>query len=81
MRYFLGFLIIIGLIFVGILLLIRLFFGGSDPAPKAKADLVSYAGSTKTVQLTIDGPINSEQEHQQIKIEVSSTQTRLGPSG
>jgi hypothetical protein len=77
MRYFLGFLIMLGLVFVGILLLVRLFFGSPDQEQTAKAGLVENAGTTKTVQLTIDGPINANQVHKQVKIEVSNSQSRL----
>lgn len=77
MRVIVGFLIVIGLIFVGILLLVRLLFGGSDPAPQPKDDLVDSATTTQTMQLTIQGPVTADQEHKQIKVEVSASQTRL----
>lgn len=72
MRYFIGFLVTIGLI---ILLLVLLFSGGGKPktatTPKT---LTSYATSDAQVSLTIDGPVNAEQTHKQSQIIVDNGQ-------
>lgn len=73
MRYFIGFLITIGLV---ILLIFLLFHGGGTP-PKVKVTpktLVSYASTNAEARLTIDGPVNADQLHQQIRITVNSTE-------
>lgn len=81
MRYFLGFLIIIGLLFIGILLLVRLLFGGNDqkvtPEEAQKNKLSSYIGTGRTVELTVDMPINADQVHRQVNIEVGTSQTTV----
>jgi hypothetical protein len=69
MRYFVGFLIAIGLF---ILLIVLLVHGGKKPAqvPTTKKTLTSYSTTDAVAKLTIDGPINSEATHQQIQISV-----------
>ncbi len=63
MRYFLGFLITILLLFMLILLLFR---GGSKPKVQVTGKaLSSYATTDAEVRLTTDGPVNAEEEHQQ----------------
>ena len=67
MRYFLGFLVTIGLLIAVILMI----FGGGDDAPKvdkSSKPLSSYATSDSAVQLTIDGKTNANQLHQQVRI-------------
>jgi hypothetical protein len=73
MRYFLGFLISIGLIIV---LIFLLFHGGGSKAkvPTTAKTLESYASTDAEVRLTIDGPVNSQQEHQQIRVTVDRSQ-------
>lgn len=71
MRYFLGFLVTMGLI---ILLIILLFSGGGKPkVPTTSKTLDSYAATNAEVRMTIDGPINSEQQHQQLRITVGQS--------
>jgi hypothetical protein len=68
MRYFIGFLITIGLI---ILLIVLLFTGGggSNPKkPKTTKALTDYASTDAVVRLTIDGPIVADQNHQAVQI-------------
>lgn len=69
MRYFVGFLITLGLI---ILLIVLLFSGGGKPKDHTlPKPLSSYSTSDAQVSLTIDGPINAAQDHDQIEITVS----------
>lgn len=65
MRYFVAFFITMGLIF---LLVVLLFGGGKSKAPPTPKTLGSYASTNAEAQLTIDGPINAAQDHQQIQI-------------
>ena len=68
MRYFLGFLITIGLI---ILVIVLLFRGPSKPKVSTTSKtLDSYASTNAEVKLTIDGPINAQSEHDQTRITV-----------
>lgn len=66
MRYFVAFFIAIGLIF---LLIFLLFHGGRKPKTNPPA-LTSFASTDAQVQFTLDGPINAQQNHQQIRITV-----------
>ncbi len=67
MRYFLAFLVTLGLILV---LFTLLFHGGSKPKTPAGKPLSSYATTDAVVRMTIDGPINADQSHQAIRITV-----------
>lgn len=73
MRYFIGFLITIGLI---ILLIVLLLTGGGSPKkPKTTKALADYATSDAVVRLSIDGPINADQNHQAVRITVGQSDT------
>jgi hypothetical protein len=66
MRYFIGFLVTVGLI---ILLIVLLFHGGGkSKVPSTSKTLTSYASTNAQVSLTIDGPINATSLHEQIRI-------------
>lgn len=70
MRYIIGFFITIGLI----ILLIALLVGGGgnkSKVPKTSKPLPSYATTDASVRMTIDGPVNAQQIHQQIRITVN----------
>lgn len=69
MRYIVGFLIGIGLIVLTFILIVRIFSGGDEPAPR-RIDLDSYASTDTVMRLTVDGPIVADQQHQQIRITV-----------
>lgn len=76
MRYFVGFLIAIGLI----VLLIVLIFGGSHKTakvPTAPKTLSSYSTTDAVAILTIDGPIIDPQDHNSVQISVSNVATTL----
>ena len=66
MRYYVGLSVTVILI---ILLIFLLFHGGSKPnAPTLSMPLHSYANTDAEVRMTIDGPINANQDHQQVQI-------------
>lgn len=82
MRYFVGFLVTIGLL---ITLLVLLFTGGQgnkggkagkagnpliSARPQTTDQLVAYSDTAAVVRLIIDGQINSNQTHQAIRITV-----------
>jgi hypothetical protein len=66
-RYFIGFMITIGLI---ILLIFMLFRGGGNQqnVPKTSKPLASYATTDAQTIFTTEGIVNSNQEHGQIRI-------------
>ena len=73
MRYFIGFLITIGLI---ILLIVLLFHhGGSGKVPATKAPLISYANTDTIVRETMDQVINAPDNHRTIQITVGRDNT------
>jgi hypothetical protein len=77
MRYFLGLLIGLGLIILFIILLVRLIFGGGGEQQKPKTDLLTYSDTNVVMRLLIDGPINADQDHRRIQIDVSDTMNEL----
>jgi hypothetical protein len=69
MRYYIGLLITLGLL---ILVLFLLFHGsGKTNVPTTSEPLFSYANTGSEVRLTIDGPINANEDHQQVQITVN----------
>ena len=75
MRYFIGFLVTIGLF---ILLIVILVGGGGDSNNKEVKNrpLSSYANTDATAIMTVDGEVNSAHVHQQIRISVNKDQVR-----
>ncbi|MDB5168732.1 MAG: hypothetical protein JWO41_88 [Candidatus Saccharibacteria bacterium] len=69
LRYFVGFVVVIGLL----ILLIVLIFGGGDnkKVPQTTRTLSSYAAGNSQVSMTIDGKENSASEHRQVVIAVN----------
>lgn len=74
MRYLIGFLVTIGLI---ILLIVLLLSGGGNKAkvPNTPKTLESYYNTDAIARLTIDGPINADIQHQQVRITVGRDDT------
>ncbi len=81
MRYFIGFLITIGLI---IFLIVLLFTGGGGSKSKTQSgtqrpttvqQLGDFASTDAVARLTIDGPINADQNHQSVQITVGNDDT------
>lgn len=73
MRYFIGFLVTIGLIIVLILLL---FSGGHNDHKKLKPTttlLPTYASTDAVARITIDGKINADQDHSAVRITVGKS--------
>ena len=77
MRYFLGFLIFIGLIILAIIFLIRLIFGGGGQPVEPKTELLEYARTAKVMRLTIDGPITADETHRRIQFQISQNMNEL----
>jgi len=70
MRYLIGLLVTIGLLILLIVIIVQ--SGGNDKSkvPDSKKSLESYSLTDAVARLTTDGPINAEQNHQQIQITV-----------
>jgi hypothetical protein len=70
MRYFIGFLVTIGLIVLILFLLLR---GGGSSTPAAKLlNIENYAyNSNATAEFIVDGPVVSDQDHREFKIDVT----------
>jgi hypothetical protein len=73
MKYFVGFLVSIGLIIV-ILIMLLSGGGGKNSVPKTSKPLESYSSTDAQVSILIDGPINSDKIHQQVRITVDNTE-------
>jgi hypothetical protein len=74
MRYFLGFLVSIGLIILVFVLVLRGFGGKPEPT---RNPLTDYANSNTIVRMTVDGPIVADQQHQAYRITVGQSETRI----
>jgi hypothetical protein len=71
MRFFFGVLVAIGLI---ILIVILMLSGnGGSKLPAITKTLTSYTNDNDAVRLTIDGPVNANQNHQGIQITVDNS--------
>lgn len=76
MRYFVGFLITVGLIIVLIVLLLTGGHGGNKQIqttgekPQTVSQLAAYADTDVVTRLIIDGPINANQNHTAVRITV-----------
>ena len=75
MRYFVGFLVTIGLVVLVVILIMRGLSGG--PKPAVQAPLSDYASTSSTVQLTVAGPIVGDKQFQSYKIVVARDQTTI----
>lgn len=74
MKYFIGFLAIVGVIILTVILVIR-GFSGEKVVEKPK--LNTYSGTSTVLQLTIDGEVNAQQDHQAIRMTVGRSETRI----
>lgn len=80
MRYFAAFLVFIALILFGIVI-----FGGNSNKSNSSTStssqvtkaLPDYASSNAEVRVTIDGPVNGDDLHRQIRMTISSSQRTI----
>lgn len=73
MRYFVGFLLLIGLVILGY----TLFFRGSPSSKVKSIYLPDYANTATVMRYTVDGPINADQNHRQVRITVGQDQSSI----
>lgn len=76
-RYFIGFLLAVGLIVVVIILIIRGLSSGPQKSAPKPVDLMSYAGTSASVRLTLDSPVTALQTHNDAIMDVSSSESVL----
>jgi hypothetical protein len=79
MRYITGILIAIGLVVLTIILIVKALSGGGGGSSNAptQIDLNSYASTSAVMQMTIDGPVNADKTHNQIRVTVGRDETTL----
>lgn len=70
MRYFIGFLVTVGLVIILIILLFN--GGGKSRVPNTTKTLTDYATTDSNVSMTIAGPINAVSLHQELRVTVDS---------
>lgn len=71
-------LICIGLIWLGIVLIMRAFSSGGEgaKAPAAQKQLIEYANTDAVVSLYVDGPVDVSQDHNAFRITVDRSQSQ-----
>lgn len=74
MRFLIGIFVTIGLIALILVLLLR--GGGSAPEVRTSR-LADYVNSGSSAHYIVDGPVNAEQDHQIIKIDVDADEVLL----
>jgi hypothetical protein len=72
MRYFLGFLAVIGVLVLIFVLILR--GGGKD---SVETQLTDYTATQTVMRLTIDGPVNADQDHRVIRVTVGRNLTTI----
>ncbi len=76
MRYFVGFLVSIGLVILVVVLIVRGFSGG-DSAKSSQTVLSDYANTDVQVRFTVDGPIVADSAHNAYRITVGRTDSTI----
>jgi hypothetical protein len=74
MRYFLIFLITIGLIILVFVIILKSF--SSAPA-KPTTPLADYSNTSTVVEMTIEGPVNDNQDHNAVQMIVGQTSSEI----
>lgn len=73
--------IVVGLVGVSLVVLVLVLFakgmGGGSSTPNNLIDLGGYATTPATASVLVDGPTNADQDHRQVRITVSQTQTQI----
>jgi hypothetical protein len=76
MRYFLGFLVAIGLIILVIILVVRGLSGGHHAIVPATS-VADYADTATVMRLTIDGPVVANDQHKAVRITIGRDQNQV----
>ncbi len=75
MRYIVGFLLAIGLLILAIVLVVQSLHGGKSTS--ISHPLTDYAYTNTQVEMTIDGPINADQAHNELQMVVGSSLSQI----
>jgi len=70
LRYFFGFMVTVLLLIVLIFLLFH-HGGGNKTVPSTSVPLYDYSNNDSEVRMTIDGPTNANEIHQQVQVTVN----------
>jgi len=74
-RYFFGVVLVIALL---VLLIVLISHGGNrQTVPSSSRTLESYATTNATVSMEIDGPVNANQNHNQLLVTVGSSSATI----
>lgn len=76
MRYFLGFLVAIGLIVLVFILIIRGLTGGPKQS-NVQTLLTDYSKTETVMRITVDGAVNADQQHRKVRITVGRDENVL----
>ncbi len=76
MKYFLGFLAVVGLIVLVFVLVLGGLGGGKKGAPNKPSEVIlsDYTNTATIMRLTVDGPVNADQLHKAVRITVGRDQ-------
>ncbi|HUD10458.1 MAG TPA: hypothetical protein VMR28_02175 [Candidatus Saccharimonadales bacterium] len=77
MRYFVSFLIAIGLIVLVFILILKSFGGGKSALQSQAKPLVDYSNTNVVAEFDIQGPVVYDQSYQEIHINVDQQQTQI----
>jgi len=75
MRYFISFLLIVGLVILAFILVFTSIFKGGTI--NNSQSLVSYADTDTQVEMIIDGPINADQSHNELQMTVGASLSQI----
>ncbi len=74
MRYFLVFLITVGLIILAFIIILKAF---SSAPSKPPTPLVDYSNTSTVVEMTIDGPVTADQTHNAVQMIVGQNSSQI----
>lgn len=74
MRYFLGFLAAVGLVVLVFVLVLRGLGGGKQ---SVETKLTDYTATDTVMQLTVDGRVVADQEHQAVRVTVGRFENKI----
>ena len=74
MRYFLVFLITVGLIILAFVIILKAF---SSAPSSPVTPLVDYSNTSTFVEMTVDGPVVADQSHNAIEMTVGQSQNEI----
>ncbi len=77
MKYFLGFLAVVGLVIVVFFLVLGGLNSGKGSISKNHIVLSDYANTSTVMRLTTEGPVNADQNHRVVRITIGRDQNMI----